>query len=1085
MKKLIYVVKRGRIPGIYDEWKKCYQQTNAFPKALYRSFPYNTWFEEEDENTVGSLRYALMCAENYMSDFSVGGFQLVYQGTKKDYLEEDSWRKEGFLPFGEEIPDDAGNLEGEGEKDGIDEGLPFTSGGPSDNAKPEEAKASFKQLTMHAESIGVELKNRIIGQDDAIDKLERAFFHAEKRARLKDKRKGPRNVYLFAGPPGVGKTFMAKEFADMLGLPSRRFDMSGYSRDDVVDELIGLSHIWKNSKPGVLTGYVKENPHSVLLFDEIEKASRAVIMLFLQILDDGTCFDRNQNENISFKDTIIIFTTNAGKQRYSDAEDENLTALPDKLVLDALEKDINPATNTPYFPPEMLSRLSSHTVIMLNHLRAEALRRVVEQDVETHLKETEGGYGYHLSKGKKILAQTVLYSMGGSADARNASRLAGKLIDQQMYEFMTLMMENTLSDNIEQLKEIEWSCDFTGATQEVKNLYSGEKNCVIPVLGAMEYKPSGYLEANGITVKATVDPDAFMETFRGGNVLFAVIDYALGIEKTENILNIADAATPGREVFLQTAGKTDDIPVYILCGGKTEYEYSGREKNILMKRGARGFINREFYADELETVYRDVCCQRAMDTLALRHQILTYNTKKVFDDKHHETGKIIFCDLKLETAVESEDRSILLADDLRPQKSWDDIFVSENIRDELTTFISYLKDPKRYAELGMRAPKGVLLYGPPRTGKTSLAKVVASESGVNFLSLAADKLQNMGSDMVHHIFRVARKYAPTILFIDEIDAIGADRASNGISSALNALLDEMDGFVRMNDKPVFVMAATNLKEALDPALVFRFDINCYVPLPNEAGREWMLRKLLNAHSGKVELSKDEIGSIADRSAGMSLADLENVFEAALRENIRSGKAIKYDLFDEIFEKYRDGEERGISSIDDIEHTACHEAGHAVVGLRYGRRPRYISLVARDNHNGYVDYDNLNSHPTKEQLLQVICSCLGGRAAEIEFGYGITPGASHDLEQATGWATAMVCQFGMYEDRVGLAVISKEELVHNERAKELINEILSEQMKLARQIIAEKKDIVEQLVAEVMSSRQKCLTEKDILRIYGK
>lgn len=503
-----------------------------------------------------------------------------------------------------------------------------------------------------------------------------------------------------------------------------------------------------------------------------------------------------------------------------------------------------------------------------------------------------------------------------------------------------------------------------------------------------------------------------------------------------------------------------------------------------MKGGARGFINRESFAEELETVYQDVCCQRAMETLALRHQVLTYKTKKVFDDKHCDTIRIIFCDLKLETAVESEDRSILLTDDLRPQKSWDDILVPENIRDELTTFINVLKDLKTYVELGMRAPKGILLYGPPRTGKTSLAKVVASESGVNFLSLPADKLRNMGSDMVHHIFRVARKYAPTILFIDEIDAIGADRVSHGVNSALNALLDEMDGFVRMNDKPVFVMAATNLKEALDLALIFRFDINCYVPLPNVDRRKEMLYKLLNAHSSKFALSEKEVDSIADRSEGMSLADLENVFEAALRENIRSGREIQYDLFDEIFEKYRDGEEREVSSIDDIEHTACHEAGHAIVELRYGRHPRYISVVARDDHDGYVEYAKLGSHPTKEQLLQVICRCLGGRAAEMEFGYGITPAAARDLEQATNWAKAMVCQYGMYEDRVGLAVISKEELVYNEKAKDLINEILFEQMKLARQIITEKKDIVERLVAEVINSRQKYLTEKDILKIYG-
>ena len=133
MKKKIYVVKIGRETGIYDEWKKCYEQTNRFSKALYRSFPYRTELEKDDENKEGSLRNAFMLAEKYMSDLKKGGFELVYQGREKDYLEEDSWKEEGFLPFGEENPDDA---------------LPFASSDPSDNAKSEEAKALFKQLTI-------------------------------------------------------------------------------------------------------------------------------------------------------------------------------------------------------------------------------------------------------------------------------------------------------------------------------------------------------------------------------------------------------------------------------------------------------------------------------------------------------------------------------------------------------------------------------------------------------------------------------------------------------------------------------------------------------------------------------------------------------------------------------------------------------------------------------------------------------------------------------------------------------------------------------------------------------------------------
>ncbi len=1143
MKKKIYVVKKGRKTGIFDDWKKCARQVERFSGALYYGFEYNTEFEKEDEKKEGSLRHAFMLADKCMSELRIGGFRLVYQGRGKDYIEEDSWKKEGFLPFGEEIPDDAGNPQGQDEnedteesvagfvliEDGIDEELPFAYDVPADDEEPEileeqeifseetevhnydrmkaeevyselhiperpdqnepwleillyiagdsgshdsyivrnyvgryhvptlytallafvfnpglilnnfvaiykssiypkikdrrsiknspeewvyyackvwensdeyrvlkqhfekygmeymdfdellrrcrafaedsysriletnsttyrlmkkyikqgghslsdlyreltennvyrrelmkvsgpyanpdlekelhrkETKASFKQLVMHTESIGVKLKENVIGQNDAIDKLEKAFFHTEKSVRQEDKRKGPRNVFLFAGPSGVGKTFMAQLFANELGLPFRRFDMSGYPRHDSVEELAGISTFWKQAKPGVLTDYVNENPHSVLLFDEIEKAHGTVIRLFLQILDDGICFDRYYDTNISFEDTIIIFTTNAGKQRYRDAKDENLTALPDKLVLDALEKDINPETKEPFFPPEILSRMSSHTVIMFNHLKADALRRVVEKDVENQLIQTERGFGYNLSTGKSKLAKTVLYSMGGSADARNASKLAGKLIDQQLLEFMYLMMQKMVPDNIEGLQKIEWDCDFTGATDEVRKLYSGEKNGVIPVLGAMEYEPSGSLKENGITVKDTTDCNGFMEMLRSGKVLFAVIDYTLGLDSTENSLNIADARTVGSNVFLRTIGENKDIPIYILCGGKNEYKYSDREKNDLMKRGARGFIDREFYEDELEAAYWDVCCQQVMDTLARRHQILTYKTRKGFADKRYDVGKIEFYDLKLETAVESEDMSSVLSNVERPNIKFNDVIGAKKAKEELRYFVEYLTKPREFVKNGIRPPKGLLLYGPPGTGKTMLARAMAGESDVAFLQTSATefmgKYQGESEANIRRIFETAKKYAPAIIFIDEIDAVGKKRTGSGnmhrTESMLNALLTEMDGFCGADsNKPVFVLAATNYGvggendgiDSLDDALLRRFDNRIYMALPKESERGQYILQML-AKQNITTVSKETVRNIAERTAGKSLAELQNMFDFACRNAARQSRTM--------------------------------------------------------------------------------------------------------------------------------------------------------------------------------------------------
>lgn len=502
-----------------------------------------------------------------------------------------------------------------------------------------------------------------------------------------------------------------------------------------------------------------------------------------------------------------------------------------------------------------------------------------------------------------------------------------------------------------------------------------------------------------------------------------------------------------------------------------------------MKKGVGGFIESKYFRSQLEDTYKDVCCQMVMETLTARHQVLTYETKKEFDGQTN-VGSIIFCDFKLETAVESEDKSSILPDDLRPNKSWDDIFVSGDLKKELQFFIEYLKKPKEYRKAGIK-PRGVLLYGPAGTGKTSLAKVVASESGVNFLSISASEFLNGGPWKVQDTFRIARKYAPAILFIDEIDAIGMKREySYAPNPILNALLTEMDGFISRNDKPVFVIAATNRGNEIDFALQRRFDISFEMGVLEEEERRLLLEKLINKQSSMFDISGGKIKSIAARSKGLAPAKLEKVVEAALREGIRSGQIIQDDLFDEIFEKCTMGEERVNRSPKEIKCTAYHEAGHTLIDLYYGRPSAYMSIVARGNHGGYVLSGTEERDSTKKYYLEKICSALGGRAAEMIFDYGLTHGAASDLEYATSIAADMVCKFGMYEEEIGLAVIKDAEFQYDQKAKELINRILSEQLKEAIHIIESNKDAIERLVKKVMENGKKYLTEKEILETAG-
>ena len=349
---------------------------------------------------------------------------------------------------------------------------------------------------------------------------------------------------------------------------------------------------------------------------------------------------------------------------------------------------------------------------------------------------------------------------------------------------------------------------------------------------------------------------------------------------------------------------------------------------------------------------------------------------------------------------------------------------------------------------------------------------------MNFLSISASELLNGGPEKVQDEFRIARKYAPAILFIDEIDAVGMKREySYAPNPVLNALLTEMDGFISRDDKPVFVMAATNRGNEIDFALQRRFDMSYEMGYLDENGRRRQLEKLIKKHSDKFMISDEKLKSIVDRSEGVSPAILEQVVEAALREGIRSGCTVTDDMFDEMFERRILGEERVDRSQEKIERTAYHETGHALIDLYYGRPPAYMSIVARGNHGGYVLHEAGEGGSTKEYYLERICSALGGRAAEMVFEYGLTHGAASDLETATSIAANMVCKFGMYEEEIGLAVIGGIEPIYDEKAKELINRILSEQLREAISIIEANRDAMNRLVTKVMDSKQKYLTKK--------
>ena len=360
---------------------------------------------------------------------------------------------------------------------------------------------------------------------------------------------------------------------------------------------------------------------------------------------------------------------------------------------------------------------------------------------------------------------------------------------------------------------------------------------------------------------------------------------------------------------------------------------------------------------------------------------------------------------------------------------FDDVAGEDEAKENLSEIVDFLHHPDKYAKIGAKMPKGVLLVGPPGTGKTMLAKAVAGEAGVPFFPIAGSEFVEMfvgmGASKVRDLFQQAKQKAPCIIFIDEIDAIGQKRTGNAMGNSereqtLNQLLTEMDGFNA--DDNVVILAATNRPESLDPALLRpgRFDRRVPVELPDLAGRE----AILKAHAKKVALGDDvDFHTIARMAAGASGAELANIVnEAALRAIRDHCDAVSQADLEESIEVVIAGYQKknAILSDDEKKTVAYHEIGHALVAALQSHSAPVQKITIIPRTSGALGYtmqvDQQDKYIlSREELENKIATLTGGRAAEEVVFNQVTTGASNDIEQATKLARAMITRYGMTDE----------------------------------------------------------------------
>ncbi|CAA6808587.1 MAG: Cell division protein FtsH (EC [uncultured Sulfurovum sp.] len=752
------------------------------------------------------------------------------------------------------------------------------------------------------------LKKELFGQDRAIEVIANSI-----QSNIVIDRNTPKATYLFLGPPATGKTYLSELMtAEMSEYKIRKFDMTQYHEQNG-GELYGYPKGWSGYGVGQLTGFVFDNPKSIIVLDAFEKADNVIQNNLLSIFEGGEMRDAcgwdkmtdqpcsdddakiynegNANFIVDFRKTIFIITSSLGKELYSDTKFINLVdddyIQAETMILDALKREekrnIKSGGSEKAIIPELISRFSQATIVLfnkLNYVAYEAIGKkafleykdVFEETMELDLK---------IDRHFENFLKTQILVFAPEFDARRIKNKVGELFFSKVTDYIS-----SIGKDITQFSDIKIS----------------------------------------IAKKA--------------------VDFL-----NENIHTLIEEDKLVKELF---------------------------RKNIKL---------------EVE------------DAFTVKDETITYKIKN--------------CSFKQVKRIRDFSEDGLVFD--IPNVSFNDIAGHHKAKSRLSEVIKFLKEPKLLQDFNVQPPKGMLLYGPPGTGKTLLAKAFSAEAELPFISITGVELLQL--DKIKKVFEKAKDYAPAIIFIDEIDTIGKREKANNREVQINKFLAEMDGFGNKEDEHVFIIAATNYKENIDPAIIRPGRIEIHIPIDDldKDARKYFIDKIIKEKptSGKFDMNKLLIST-----AGLTGAQLELISKEASFYCIRHDiPAITQEvLIEQInFVKYGEGHAT-ILDEKSYEKTAIREAAHVVLSktLMPNVPLKQVSVIPKNHSNGFIDtnYDKLQKNITIEGMKSRICISLSGRIAQMK-KYGAIDGldmeASSDLKHAINDAFIAVAHYGMDEE----------------------------------------------------------------------
>ena len=857
---------------------------------------------------------------------------------------------------------------------------------------------SLADIKAHIEQLEHYLQGRVLGQSHAVRTVVR---HELASGCIDNGRQ--RAIFTFVGPSGVGKTELARSYAHALsdatgsGYRFREFSMEAYADDKAYMKLTGSGSYYTDSALGDLTRHVQCYPRSVILFDEIEKAHPSVIQSMLSMLDSGRMTDITSNEVADFSQTIVIFTSNLGQAEFNKA-----TGMGELDVFDVLRQAKRPGDSQPALTPELVDRLKSGAAIRFKPLSASTLLAIAELRVRDYL---QAGFSVVDLDFTVDFYAALLFAQLPKPSARGIQGVANNLLAGAKRD----MFRQLTSAQLQQITQLQLHLDES-CYERVRGSHKVLLiNCPATLVAHLQQQLPRY-EWQAISLVAALELKHQVSQYAA--VLIAA---GVSADSSSATPELAELAAAIRQLHRFAAG----VPLLMVA----EHTIDDDEFDLLDEVISAASL--------LATPTR---LQRLIEVNA-RLQIGRRQEQRFDYDYHLQLDssqlKISLVNPKFTTNVSSS-RVIAGVPGLlreRPSVRLADVVGLQRAKAELQRVLGWLKQPELLQRRQLAMPAGIVLTGPPGTGKTMLAKAVAGETELPFLNINTHDLvssvQHGTATKIQQIFAAARDIAPCIIFIDEIDMIAGRRDRAGAdTSAVNTLLTNLDG-LQAAAEPVFVIAATNYPERLDPALLRagRLDEPVHCDLPDRAARQAFFEMF--AHRYGVQLSSEQLADFAEMTQGMSGAQLEKAMRLCmLTEQVEQHGAAGLTIAQ--LRKAVTAAHYGApltslgQSPQEKKLVAYHEAGHLLVSRLL--MPHYdvpfATIEPRNNALGFVvtHKDATLAATTMAEIKAKIAMSMAGREAEAyaDLGGEANTGAASDISYATQLAEAAVCQYGLDE-----------------------------------------------------------------------